>query len=70
MAAANAPVVALTATELDERRRAVESTLGSLRIEDMEPDDATQLILKRYAQGEIALPEANRLLDERSRSVV
>jgi hypothetical protein len=66
MAATNASVIPLTPAELDKRRLAVENTIGTLRIENMEPDEITQGILFRYAHGEIGLDEANRLLDEYS----
>ena len=66
MAATTTPVVKLTPAELDERRLAVENTIGTLRIEDLEPDEVTKRILYRYAQGEIGLDETNRLLDEYS----
>ena len=70
MAAAIAPVTTLTPAELDARRLAVEGTIGTMRIEDMEPDETTKEILYRYANGEIELPETNRLLDEYSRTIV
>ena len=70
MAAANAPVITLTPAELDDRRLAVENAIGTMRIEDLEPDETTKQILYRYANGEIELPEANRLLDEYSRTIV
>jgi hypothetical protein len=37
-----------------------------MRIEALEPDEATQRILTQYAKGEIDLPETNRQLDEYS----
>ena len=70
MAAATAHVITLTPAELDDRRLAVESTIGTVRIEDMEPDETTKKILYRYANGEIELSETNRLLDEYSRTIV
>jgi hypothetical protein len=70
MAAANAPVITLTPAELDDRRLAVENAIGTMRIEDLEPDETTKQILYRYANGEIELPETNRLLDEYSRTIV
>ena len=70
MAAATASVIALTPKELDNRRMAVENSIGTMRIEDMEPDEITKQILCRYAGGEIELPEANRLLDEYSQTIV
>jgi hypothetical protein len=60
----------LSSTELNERRLQVENTVGTMRIEDMEPDEATMQILNRYAQGEIDFPEANRLMLEDSRTIV
>lgn len=70
MAASTAPVSPLTPAELDDRRLAVENAIGTMRIEDLEPDEATQQILFRYANGEIELSETNRLLDEYSRTIV
>jgi hypothetical protein len=66
MAATTASVATLTPAELDDRRLAVENTIGTLRIENMEPDEITKRILYRYAHGEIGLDETNRLLDEYS----
>jgi len=48
MAASTAPVSPLTPAELDDRRLAVENAIGTMRIEDLEPDEATQQILFRY----------------------
>jgi hypothetical protein len=70
MAAATAPVITLTPMELDDRRLAVESAIGTMRIEDLEPDETTKRILDRYADGEIELPETNRLLDALSNSII
>jgi hypothetical protein len=70
MAVATAPVIPLTPVELDDRSLAVENVVGTLRIENMEPDETTMQILKRYREGEIELAEANRLLDEYSRTVL
>ncbi|MGA3347317.1 MAG: antitoxin VbhA family protein [Terracidiphilus sp.] len=60
----------LTEDELDRRRLQVENTIGTMRIEDMEPDETTMQILTRYAQGEIDFPEANQLMKEDSRTIV
>jgi hypothetical protein len=68
MAAATAPVITLTPAELDERRLAVDNAIGTMRIENLEPDETTKQILSRYASGEIELPEMNRLLDEYTRA--
>jgi hypothetical protein len=60
----------LSAAELNERRLQVENTVGTMRIEDMEPDETTMQILTRYAKGEIDFPEANRLMLEDNRTIV
>ena len=70
MAAATAPVITLTPAELDDRRLAVENAVGTMRIEDLEPDETTQQILSQYAAGEIELSEMNRLLDNYSSAIL
>ena len=70
MAASTAPVISLTPAELDDRRLAVENTIGTMRIEGLDPDEATQQILYRYANGEIEFSETKRLLDEYSRTLL
>ena len=70
MAAATAPVITLTPAELDDRRLTVENAVGTMRIEDLEPDETTQQILSRYATGEIELSEMNRLLDKYSSAIL
>jgi hypothetical protein len=45
----------LTPGEVAERRRAVQSAIGSLRIEGMEPDAEELEIVERFARGEIDL---------------
>jgi hypothetical protein len=67
---ASTPVVPLTPAELDDRRLAVENAIGTMRIEDLEPDEATHQILHRYAQGEIPLDEMSRLIHEYSARIV
>jgi len=62
------PVISLTPAEMDVRCLAVENTIGTMRIENLEPDETTVQILSRYAKGEVELAETNRLLDEHSRS--
>jgi hypothetical protein len=47
----------LTEAELRERRLAVESALGSLRIEGMELEPEERKIFDRFANGEISLSE-------------
>jgi hypothetical protein len=70
MAATTASGIRLTPAELDDRRLAVENTIGTLRIENMEPDETTKRILYLYAHGEIELGEASRLLHESSAAIV
>jgi hypothetical protein len=69
MAVETAPVKALSPVELDDRRLAVESAVGSMRIEGLEPDETSTQIISRYANGEIELAEMNRLLDDYSRTI-
>jgi Antitoxin VbhA len=57
MAVATLPVVTANEIELDNRRLAVESALGSLRIEGMELEPEGRDILDRFANGEMTLPE-------------
>jgi hypothetical protein len=70
MAATTPTVIALTAKELDDRRLAVESAIGSLRIEALELDAVPNRILKQYTQGEIALDEMSRLIHEFTATIV
>ena len=70
MAAASAPVITLTPAELDDRRLAVENTIGTMRIEGLDPDEATMQILNRYASGEIEFSETKRLLRDHSRTIL
>jgi hypothetical protein len=70
MATANAHVVPLTPADLDDRRLAVESAIGSLRIEALELDAVPNRILKQYTQGEIALDEMSRLIHEFTATIV
>jgi hypothetical protein len=66
MAAATAPVITLTPAELDDRRLAVENTLGTMRMEGLDPDETAVQILGRYADGEIEFSETKRLLRDHS----
>jgi hypothetical protein len=70
MAATTTSVNALTPAELDDRRLAVENTIGTMRIENLEPDEITKGILYRYAQGEIPLDEMSRLIHEHTAAIV
>ncbi|MGD0295071.1 MAG: hypothetical protein ABSB30_14580 [Terracidiphilus sp.] len=69
MAAATAPVITLTPAELDDRRLAVEGTIGTMRIEGLELDETTMQIFNRYKQGEISMDETSRLLHEYSATI-
>jgi hypothetical protein len=69
MASATARVLQHNPAQLDDRRLAIENAIGTMRIENLEPDETTIQILARYASGEIELSETNRLLDEHSRIV-
>ncbi len=69
MAPSAAPAIPLIPAELDDRRLAVEGTIGTMRLSDMEPDETTKQILERYAQGEISLDETSRLLHEYSATI-
>jgi hypothetical protein len=60
MAAATATAIALTPNELNDRRLAVESAIGSLRIENLELDAVPNRILEQYMQGEISMDEMSR----------
>jgi Antitoxin VbhA len=51
----------LTPAALIERRRAVDSALGSLRIEGMELEPEVRDILERFACGEMSLAEMRML---------
>ncbi len=70
MAVATIPVIPLTPAELYDRRLAVENTIGTMRIEGLDPDETTLQILNRYADGQIEFSEAKRLLREYSRTLL
>jgi Antitoxin VbhA len=57
MAGATVPVAGVNDIELENRRLAVESALGSLRIEGMELEPEGREILDRFANGEMSLLE-------------
>jgi len=63
MSAATQPVLALTPEEAAERRRAVQSAIGSLRIEGMELEPEEREILERHARGEIDLATMHAQMD-------
>ncbi|MGD0632284.1 MAG: antitoxin VbhA family protein [Terracidiphilus sp.] len=70
MAAATASAISLSPAELEDRRLAVENTIGTMRIEGLDPDETTLQILARYADGQIEFSEAKRLLREYSRTIL
>jgi hypothetical protein len=53
----------LTPEEAAQRRRAVQSALGSLRIEGMELEPDEREILERHARGEIDLAAMHAEMD-------
>ena len=63
MASAIQNVAKLTAEEAAERRRALDSTIGSLLIEGMELEPGEREILERHARGEIDLPTMRAQMD-------
>ena len=67
---ARRPQAALTEAELSDRRRALESALGSLRIEGMELESEGLEILHRFARGEISLPEMRNAIRAYTATIV
>jgi hypothetical protein len=63
MAASISPVKTLSASELDDRRFAVENAIGTLRIEGLELDPDPARIIEQYAQGDISLEEMSRQIN-------
>ena len=70
MAATTASAITLTPAELDDRRLAVENTIGTMRIEGLDPDETTMKILQRYAEGQMSFSETKLLLREYSRTIL
>jgi hypothetical protein len=60
---------ALTA-KLENRRLALESALGSLRIEGMELEPEGREILERFAKGEMSLPEMRDAVRAYTKTIV
>jgi hypothetical protein len=58
MAGATVPVASVNEIELENRRLAVESALGSLRIEGMEPEPEGREILDRLQTGNVVARDA------------
>ena len=64
------PKAALTEAELADRRLALESALGSLRMEGMELEPEGREILDRFARGEISLPEMRNAIRAYTATIV
>jgi hypothetical protein len=60
----------LTPAELTERRRAVDSALGSLRIEGIELEPEGRDILERFACGEMSLAEMRNAIRAYTATIV
>ncbi len=63
MASATQSVPAMTPAEGARRRLALESAIGSLRIEGMELEPGEREILDRHVRGEIDLATLNAEMD-------
>lgn len=55
--------------DLERRRRAVDSALGSLRIENMELERDEQEVFERLARGEISLDEMDLLVEQMTATI-
>ena len=64
------PKAALTEAELADRHLALESALGSLRMEGMELEPEGREILDRFARGEISLPEMRNAIRAYTATIV
>ena len=60
----------LTSAELTERRRALDSALGSLRIEGMELEPEGREILERFANGDMSLAEMRNAIRAYTATIV
>jgi Antitoxin VbhA len=67
---ARRPKPALIEAELADRRRAVDSALGSLRIEGMELEPEGREIMERFARGEIDLATMHAEVDAYCKTIV
>jgi hypothetical protein len=56
--------------DLESRRLAVDSALGSLRMEGMELEPEPREILERFANGELSLPEMRSAMRAYAATVV
>ena len=62
--------VTLTEDSLADRRYAVDCAIGSMRIEDMEPDPEVLEIMERFVRGEIHLAEMGAEIRYFARTIV
>jgi hypothetical protein len=69
MAVAITPAVTLGAVELDGRRRAIESSIGSFRIEGVELDPEVLEAAESYARDEISRAEMDARIDAFSAAI-
>lgn len=56
------PNTVVPSLDVEQRQRDVENTLGSLRIEGFELDEAARALLARYIAGEITLEDVGAVL--------
>jgi len=56
------PKTVVPSLDVEQRQRDVENTLGSLRIEGFELDEAARALLARYIAGEITLEDVGAVL--------
>lgn len=56
------PNATVPSLDVEQRRRDVENTLGSLQIEGFELDEAARALLARYVAGEITLEDVGAVL--------
>jgi len=57
-------MLTLTEAEKKDRRRAVESVIGTHTMEGIKLDAAVHSIMNRYAEGELTLDEFSAGMDE------
>jgi hypothetical protein len=68
LASATQDTIAITPAEVAKRRHALESALGSLRIEGMELEPEERAILDRHVRGEIDFATLHAEMDALSDS--
>jgi hypothetical protein len=59
----------LSEAEKQERRRINASVVGTHLMEGLEPDEATSLLLQRYADGELSAEQLSAALHEHGLAV-